>query len=83
MRRGPSDTARQRAVNTRIAILRYAAKRGVAVTAYEVAQKIHNLPGPVARSMRALAASGLLKEQAAGWAITAAGKVVAAKKARG
>jgi hypothetical protein len=74
MKRGPSDTARQRANATRKAILRYAAKRGVALMPYDIAKAIRNLPGPVARAMRALADRGLLKETAAGWTITSAGQ---------
>lgn len=80
MRRGPSDTARARANTTRKAILRLLAKREKAMMPYDVAKVIRNLPGPIARAMRALADRGLLKEQAAGWSITAEGRAEAEKK---
>jgi len=78
--RRPSDTARQRANATRKAILKLLAKRGASMMPYEVAKTIHNLPGPVARAMRALASRGLLKEQSTGWVITATGREEAVKR---
>ena len=78
--RRPSDTARQRADATRKAILKLLAKRGASMMPYDVAKVIRNLPGPVARAMRALANRGLLKEQSTGWVITATGREEAVKR---